>query len=245
MTEAISVCNDDSRVITVWSDIGCPWATLALHTLRSEIRERQAQVTIDHRAFPLELFNSRPTPKPIIDAEVVAIAGLREDLEWRQWSAPEWSFAVTTLPALEAVQAAKAPGVGGLVGSDQLDAALRRALYTDHQCISVFSTIMDVASTCPDVDVSALDRALREGVARQSIFDQWSIAQRPEIICSPHVMTSAGASLSNPGVRYHWSGSGGGEAGFPRLDSYDTAWASSLIADMVSGADRSTSREVR
>lgn len=99
--------------ITVWSDIGCPWATLALHTLHAAAAQRGAELLIDHRAFPLELFNREPTPKPIIDVELVAIAGLRPELDWRPWPGPDSTYPVTMLPALEAVQAAKNPAVGG------------------------------------------------------------------------------------------------------------------------------------
>ncbi len=49
--------------MTVWSDLGCPWATLALHTLRASAAERGQELVIDHRAFPLELFNREPTAK--------------------------------------------------------------------------------------------------------------------------------------------------------------------------------------
>ncbi|MBH0247082.1 dithiol-disulfide isomerase, partial [Streptomyces cavourensis] len=34
-------------VITIWSDIGCPWAALALHTLRAASARLELPVLID------------------------------------------------------------------------------------------------------------------------------------------------------------------------------------------------------
>jgi predicted DsbA family dithiol-disulfide isomerase len=73
----------EQGTITVWSDIACPWATLAL---RAAAHNRGRDVLIDHRAFPLELFNKMPTPKLIIDAEIVAIASSQAELGLRMWA---------------------------------------------------------------------------------------------------------------------------------------------------------------
>ncbi|HEY3239007.1 MAG TPA: dithiol-disulfide isomerase, partial [Acidimicrobiia bacterium] len=64
--------------IVFWSDIACPWATAAVHHLHAT-RARlglEGAVTLDHRAFPLELLNSRPTPKAIVDAEVPVVGAI-------------------------------------------------------------------------------------------------------------------------------------------------------------------------
>lgn len=179
---ATDVLNTEPGTVTVWSDIGCPWATLALHTLHARAADRSVTLRIDHRAFPLELFNSMPTPKYIVDAEVVVIAARRPEVGWRTWSAPEWTYPVTTMLAMEAVQAAKAPEVGGLTASDELDAALRHAFYVDHRCIGIHSVILDLAEQCPHVDVPALAAALARGAGRTEIYDQWEVAKgRPPV----------------------------------------------------------------
>ncbi|MGV0743952.1 DsbA family oxidoreductase [Mycolicibacterium sp. XJ870] len=217
------------RTITVWSDIGCPWASLALHVLRSEADRLGAGVLIDHRAFPLELFNRRPTPKPVIDVEVSAIAALIDDLGWRVWSAPDSEYPVTTIPAMAAVQAAKHDDVGGLAASDQLDAGLRRAWYAESRCISVLSVIEDVAAECPLVATDALMRRLREGGGMADVHEQFDIARGPQIQGSPHLF-SDGYSVHNPGVRYHWTAPP--PQGFPRFEAYDRGW----VADLLTGA---------
>lgn len=222
-----NLVNPDPRTVTVWSDIGCPWASLALHTLRSRMAERRDDVLIDHRCFPLELFNSQPTPKFIVDAEVVIIAGLRSELGWKPWTGPEWTYPVTTLPAMEAVQACKSPAVGGLRASDELDSALREAFYVDGRCISVYSVVLDVAEQCVHVDVPALAAALATGSGRAEVHADWKLAQRPEVQGSPQLFVPGRYSTHNPGATYHWTASP--PDGFPRLEHYRSDWADELL----------------
>ncbi|GAB3196135.1 dithiol-disulfide isomerase [Nocardioides hungaricus] len=173
-----TLVNGAGNVITVWSDIGCPWATLALHTLRNQIRTTRVDVLIDHR-----------------------------------------TFAVTTLPVLEAVQAAKHPRAGGLRASDELDEALRRAFWVDHECVSVLPIVYRVAASCEGVDLDGLRWAMATGHGRQAILEQWPVAQSQDVVCGPHLFAARGVSSSNPGARYTWTSGPG--AGFPRLVSYD------------------------
>jgi predicted DsbA family dithiol-disulfide isomerase len=217
----------DGRGLTVWSDIGCPWATLALHTLHAAADRRGVRLLIDHRAFPLELFNRQPTPKYIIDAEIVAIAAQHTQLGWRLWSAPESTYPVTTVPALVAVQAAKDPAVGGLVASDELDTALRHAFYAESRCISIEPVILEIAETCPNVDAEALADALARGRGRAEVHEQWQVARGREIQGSPHFF-APGFVAHNPGATYHWTGDPA-EGGFPHLQAYDPQWTEQLL----------------
>lgn len=213
----MELANPDPDVITVWSDVSCPWATLALHTLHQA--DRAAGLRIDHRSFPLELINREPTPKQGHDAEVAAIAAVRPELEWRAWAQPDATYPVTTLPALEAVQAAKRPEVGGLEASDQLDAALRRAFFVEHRCISLHSVIEDVARSCPKVDADALCELMSQGAGRRDVYDQLGAVREQEVPGSPSFYNSDGLIASNPGVDLEWVG------GFPRIEAYDASWA--------------------
>jgi len=224
--------------VTVWSDIGCPWATLALHTLHEAARARGAQVEVVHRNFPLELFNGRPTPARILDAEIVAIAGLLPQLHWQPWDAEPTTYPVTMLPAMEAVHAVAAHD--GLPAGDQLDTALRAAFYQESRCISTHAVIVDVASHCPLVDADALADALATGASRGAVFDDWKTAKQIAVQGSPQVMTANG-SLHNPGVTYHWTAPPG--EGLPRLEAYDSGWADALLDGMgdeltAEGVDR-------
>ena len=216
--------------VTVWSDIGCPWATLALHTLHRVAERRREKVAVDHRAFPLELFNRRATPKDILDAEIVAIAGLVPELGWRLWSAASATYPVTTLPAMEAVQAAKDPTIGGLPASDQLDTALRQAFYAQSRCISLHSVILEVAEECDLVDHGKLEEALAHGAGRAAVYTDWQEAGSKGVRGSPHLLTRS-LTVHNPGAVYAWTAPPG--RGFPRLESYDTAWADELFDPAV------------
>jgi predicted DsbA family dithiol-disulfide isomerase len=219
----MELSNPDPDVITVWSDVACPWATLALHTLHDAADRRGSTLRIDHRCFPLELVNREPTPKPGHDAEVVAIGAVRPELGWRAWDQPDATYPVTTLPALEAVQAAKRPEVGGLEASDQLDTALRRAYFVEHRCISLHPVLEDVARQCPAVDVDALVTLLRQGVGRAEVYAQLDTARSREVPGSPSLYDAEGPIASNPGVDLEWVG------GFPRINGYDPTWADKLF----------------
>lgn len=221
-----------TRTLTFWSDIGCPWATLALETLHAAAERRQLRLLVDHRAFPLELFNKRSTPKPILDAEIVAIGARRPELDWRAWDRPEWTYPVTTLPALEAVQAAKDPAVGGLVASTELDLALRGAFYRDRRCVSVHAEIIDVAKGCDEVDAAALQVALAAGHGRAQVYADWTEAAGVRIQGSPTLLTSDGYSAHNPGVAYRWTAAPG--EGFPLFESYDEGWTEPLLDRLAS-----------
>lgn len=222
--------NQDPHVLTVWSDIGCPWASLALHTVRGRARERDIDLVVDHRAFPLELFNRRPTPKVIIDVEVAAIAGAVTSLDWRPWAGRDSAYVVTTLPAMAAVQAAKDQVVGGLRASDELDAALRRAFYEEGRCISVYSEILEVAESCPTVFLPALEKAMQHGHGIREVFDQWRTAREFPVQGSPHIFLGDRHAAHNPGVTYRWTAGPG--AGFVRFEEYDPKWAD-VVLDLV------------
>ncbi len=203
-------------VITVWSDISCPWATMALATLRRAAAEAGAEVRIDHRAFPLELLNRAVTPKPDHDDEVARISAVRPDLGWSPWSAPDWQYPVTTLPALEAVQAARSQG---LVAADELDAALRHAYFVEHRCVSLLPVVEDVAATCRSLDAELLGRALREGVGRRAVYADLEVAGQGQVQGSPHFWTARGSFAPNPGV-----------ADAAHFEAYDPGWTTELLA---------------
>jgi len=141
--------------IVLWSDLACPWAAIAVYGLRQE-RTRlgfDGQVVLDHRAFPLELVNGRCTPRRILGAEVPVAGALAPKFGFEKWQAPDAEWPVTTLLALEAVQAAKAQG---FAAAEALDYALRRAFFAESRCLSMRHVILDVAARVPEVDVDAV-----------------------------------------------------------------------------------------
>lgn len=215
--------------LQVWSDVGCPWASLAVHRLRRRRRELGLDdaVRLDHRCFPLELVNGRPTPKRVLDAEVAVIAGHDPSLGWRPWQRPDWAWPGSTLLALEAVQAAKADPVGGLPASEQLDAALRHAFYAESRPVHVLAEVLDVARGCDALDADALERALRSGAARAAVFADWEAAQPWGVQGSPHVFLPDGGDVANPGLSVEWTGEHG--QGYPVIAADDPSVYDDLL----------------
>jgi predicted DsbA family dithiol-disulfide isomerase len=212
--------------IVVWSDIACPWATVAVHRLH-EARERLGlddAVHLDHRCFALELQNRRPTPYKVLFAELPVAGALAPEAGWQVWQGGPGTWPVTTLPALEAVQAAKAQS---LAASERLDRALRRALFAESRCISMRHVVLEVAEECDTLDVDALRGALDEGRARSSVIEQAASAKDLGVDGSPHVFLPDGSGSFNPGVELHWEGDHG--TGFPVVDSFDPAAYEDLV----------------
>jgi hypothetical protein len=158
-------------------------------------------VHFDHRAFPLELFNSHPTPREDYDSEMDFLSSLAPRAGWQHWAAPDWTWPVTMLPAMEAVQAAKEQS---LAASEELDIGLRRAFWGESRCISLRHVILEVASQCDSVDLATLADALDAGRARRRLFEQWEVAKTDAVAGSAHLFTPDGWSGQNPGIEVDW-----------------------------------------
>ena len=195
---------DGPAIVTIWSDIGCPWAHRAVHRLH-ETRARLGlaeRIRFAHRPFPLELFNDKPTPKDVLDPEMAVLSAHDPEPGWRPWSAPDWQWPVTTLLAMEAVQAAAEQSVAA---AEQLDRRLRRAFFAESRCISLRHVILEAAAGCEAVDTGALEAALDAGWARAEVMRSFRKADASDAINgSPHVFLPDGTDAHNPGIRMHW-----------------------------------------
>ena len=189
--------------VQVWSDLGCPWSHAVVWRLHDARRRLglQGRVAFDHHVFPLELFNSEPTPRPRLEAESLVAAALAPRAGWQPWSAPAHAWPVTMLPPLEAVQAAK---LQSLAASEALDRGLRRALWGQSRCISLRHVILEVANECDSVDVSLLADALDHGRARRALFDDWATARGGEVRGAAHLFVPDGTNAQNPGIGIRW-----------------------------------------
>ena len=172
--------------IVVFSDLGCPWAHVAVWRLHDARRRLglEGSVHFEHRVFPLELFNSQPTPRNELEAEWDACAALAPRAGWQPWSAPDWAWPATMLPPMEAVQAAR---LQGPVAAEQLDRGLRRAFWGESRCISLRHVILEVASECDGVDLAELAAALDDGRARSRLFADYEVARSDAVSGSPHL----------------------------------------------------------
>jgi predicted DsbA family dithiol-disulfide isomerase len=213
--------------VVLWSDLACPWGTLAVHRFR-QARARmglEGQVHLDLRTFPLELMNARPTPKEIVEAEISVVGALAPEFGWRLWQGDAAAYPGTVLLALEAVQAAKEQS---LWAAEDLDYALRQAFFAHSRPISIRPVVMEVAAGCPSVDAAALEEALDAGRGRAEVLAQWRICQGAEVRGSPHLFLPDGTEVHNPGIRMHWEGPKPG--GFPVIESDDPSVYDDLIS---------------
>lgn len=205
--------------VVVFADLGCAWAHAAMYGLH-EARERlglEGSISFDIRAFPLELHNSRPTPKWVLDAEVPVVGGAAPKAGWAIWHNALYRYPVTMLPAMEAVYAVKAQDVGV---SDRFDRALRVAFFRDSVCISMHEEIVSIGATIQGLDADRLAGDLRKGTFRQKVFDDYEISKSHEVKGSPHVFSPDGTDVQNPGVEMTWDDP---KNGFPVIHSYDVS----------------------
>jgi predicted DsbA family dithiol-disulfide isomerase len=209
--------------IIVYGDIACPWSHLAVHRLWTT-RERlglQDRVLLDPRAFPLELFNERATPKASLDAELPVAGGLDPSAGWHTWDRAIWEYPGTTLLALEAVQAAKRQS---RAAAEQLDRALRTAFFRDRRNISLRHEIARAAEAADRVDHALLLEDLDSGTARRTVMDQKAAAEDGRVKGSPHLFLPDGSDVHNPGIELHWE-----EGRFPVIDKDDPSIYEELL----------------
>lgn len=213
--------------IVVFSDLNCSFAHLAVHRLH-ETRKRlglEGRIWLDHRAFPLELFNENVNERPGVDSEVSVVGALDPDAGWRLRQGPDWKYPVTMLPPLEAVQAAKEQSWHA---SEQLDRALRRGYWAAERCISMRHEVLSIARQTGAVDVTALAEAVDSGRARRAVMDQFQVACRGKVGGSPHLFLYDGTNLINPGVSARWVNGQFG-VGFPVIDKDDSTVYEKLL----------------
>lgn len=198
--------------IVVYTDIVCAWSTVTLHRLTRARLEAGLEdaVRFDLRLFPLEVVNAFPIPRRFLDSEIPVVGQLAEDFGWAVWQADPSTWPVTSLPANEAVHAAKAQS---LRASEQLDMALRHAFFSDSRCIAMRHEILDVAGSCPDVDADELADALDDGRARGPMMADFR-RHGAAVQGSPHLFLADGYDVHNPGVEQRWAGGEEGK-GFP------------------------------
>lgn len=197
----------DPGTVALYSDVGCAWATVAVHRFH-EARRRlglEGEVHLDHRLFSLEDVNHEPLSKPTFDGELAALGALAPEFGFQVWQGDPSTWPVSTLLAAEAVHAAKEQG---LAASEALDLALRRALFAQSRCITMLHEILDVAAECPDVDEAALGDALESGRARGPMLRQ-ARGDVDTVDGSPHFFLPDGSDWHNPGVELEWKGDPG------------------------------------
>lgn len=192
-------------VLRIYSDIACPWSHVLVHRLRVHQQELglEGDLRIEHRAVPLELLNGRPTPLPLLRAEIDVLRHVEPDAGWSDFEGEPWTFPVSSFPALAAVQAAQDPAIGS---PEALDAALRRAWFAEWRCLSLYPVVFEVASQVDGLDVEALEAAVRTGRPGAEVWRHFDEFRQLGLAGSPTVVVGESEPVFNPGFRSHWDG---------------------------------------
>ncbi len=232
--------------LVLFSDVACPWATVVVLRLRQArarlgrpVTARAARLPIIHLAHPLELFHRRPLSRRVIDAEIPLCAAAAPDLGWSLWQGRLDEYPISSLLAVEAVQAARRQSE---LAAEQLDLALRTALFVRSRCITLRHEIIDAAGTCPSIDVPLLARDLDRGTARRAVTRQAAVAQVRTSGCTGYLVLPDGSGRCNPAVETTWLGPSL-PRGVPQLVRDDPSVYDRLVARAAATAEHRRGRD--
>ncbi|AXH96148.1 DsbA family oxidoreductase [Ornithinimicrobium avium] len=222
--------NTPTATVTAFTDIMCGWSTLAFHRF---YRARSAagldgRVFLDPQLFLLEDVNATAWNSAVTEGEKPVLVALEEGLELRPWQRDPSEFPVTSLPANEAVHAAKEQSP---TAAEQLDMALRMAFWRDGRCISMGHEILDVAAGCDAVDVDRLGEALDDGRARGAMMRAYR-TRSERVRGSAHFFLPDGSDVHNPGIAMHEVG----ETGYLVVDSDDPTVYEEMLRRVATAA---------
>jgi predicted DsbA family dithiol-disulfide isomerase len=183
--------------IAMYSDIACPYAYLSAYRLRKLREGYQGLVVIEHKSLALEYRNQRATPKPVLDHETPFIVLEEPEIAYRPWIRAECEWPVTIWPAFEAVKCAERQSWDL---ADDLDWALRVALFASNYCISMRHIIFELAETV-GLDMARFVNDFDRGVAKFQVLQEaqegW---EQLEVRCSPTFVLPSGKQMADPGL---------------------------------------------
>jgi len=217
--------------VVVYTDVVCGWSTVALYRFYRE-REKAGlteTLRVDHRLFSLEDVNRFSIPKRYLDAEIPVLGRCEPDFGWKPWQTDSSTWPGTSMPANEAVHAAKHQSSEA---AEELDMAIRKAFFRDSRPIHLHHELVAIAADCPHVDAEALGEMLDAGTAREEMIRDYR-AHVDQVQGSPHFFLADGSDVHNPGITLHWVGEPG--AGFPIVDADDTGPIAELVRRAAEG----------
>lgn len=215
----------DPGTVVVFTDVVCGWSTVALRRFY-RAREKaglDGRLHVDHQLHLLEDVNRFAIPKRLLDSEIPVVGALEPEFGWKPWQGDPSTWPITSLPANEAVHAAKRQSPHA---AEQLDMALRHAFFAESRPICMLHEILDIAGSCDAVDADALRGDLEDGGARAQMMRMYR-QHADEVQGSPHFFLADGSDVHNPGIELHFVGEQG--AGFPVVDSDDPAAFDQLV----------------
>ena len=180
-------------MLTVFSDLHCPWAYVFSIRLR-RARAGVGQPPVAWRCWPLELVNERGTPWDSLSQEIPVLTQLEPD----HFAPPRReTWPSTLLPAMEALKVAGE--LGGPQAADRFDEVARRAFFLDRRDLSIRPTLLDLAAGA-GLDREAFQVAFDGGGHRRGVIADWQEGQRRGVEGSPHAFLPDGSAVFNPGI---------------------------------------------
>ena len=180
-------------MLTVFSDLHCPWAYVFSIRLR-RARAAVGQPPVAWRSWPLELVNQRGTPWDTLSQEIPVLTQLEPD----HFAPPRRdTWPSTVQPAMEALKVAGE--LGGPAAADRFDDAARRAFFLDRRDLSLRSTLAEIATEAGLEQPRFLD-AFDGGGHRRAVVTDWEEGRRRGVQGSPHVFLPDGTASFNPGI---------------------------------------------
>lgn len=211
-------------VVTVWSDIHCPWAATVVHRLRIARDRLRPDLVIDQRPWPLELVNDHGSPRHIVEPETAVLADHEPEI-FGAYRTPSWPS--TFMPAFEFVAAARR--VHGVRGAEDVDYALRVAFFRDAVDVSIRGGLARALDFAPGyLDREAILRVWDGEPVRAEVLADYDASRSLPIQGSPQLFWPDGTTTHNPGLTDHeWV------RGIPRLRTDDREALSALITTRV------------
>ena len=202
--------------VTLWSDIHCPWAAVAVHRLRSTRKDNGIDVVFDQRPWPLELINGRGIPRHIVPEEMAALASHEPEL-FSHFSGDSWPS--TSLPSFELIAAARR-AYGARVAED-VDYHLRLAFFRDSVDLSIRAglerALEAAAGTNAALDADEVLAIWDSEPVRADVLDDYRHSKDLPMQGSPQIFWPDGSTTHNPGMTDHeWV------RGIPRIRSTDS-----------------------
>jgi predicted DsbA family dithiol-disulfide isomerase len=198
-----------TAVVEIWSDLHCPWATVAITRLRRARDEHGLDVVFDQRPWPLEWVNEQGTPRDIVSSEVALLASSEPDL-FSFYRDPSWPS--TFLPAFELVAAARR--VGGLRAAEDMDFAIRRRFFRESGDMSQRHELRQAVAEA-GLDVDTVLKVWERDPVRADVVDDYARSTDLPIQGSPQIFWPDGTASHNPGMELTF------DRGLPRLAHED------------------------
>jgi predicted DsbA family dithiol-disulfide isomerase len=176
-----------------WAEYYCPWCyvmAVRVHRVQPEYTGRVLAYT---RFFPLELLNGEAPPRDVLEQEWWLAAIQEPGASFVPYTASDWP--ATTLPAFEAVWAARQQGMNIAMN---LDLAVRRAFFGESRNIGDRSVLLDIARAT-GLDFKQFERDFASPAAHAAVVEEGRIGREQyRVRGTPTMMLSDGTRLHTP-----------------------------------------------